>query len=1109
MKKSKANIPLLRNIRKIVRIMKIAAVLVFMLSFHSFGNTYGQNIKMNISMENATFKEVIERLEKESGYYVVIRYDQNLLEKKVDVDYQNSTATEILDGLLKDTGLGYKIIDRYIAISTINELNSASQQQKIVTGKVSDSSGASLPGVTVVVKGTTNGSITDANGNYSLANIPENSTLQFSFVGMKTQEVAVGAQTTVNMVLEEETVGIEEVVAIGYGKQKKVSLTSSVGQIKGEELLKRPVSNVVQALQGHLPGLTITDLGGGPGKSNVIMRVRGITTLNNNNPLVIVDGIEQQLANVNPDDIESISILKDASSTAIYGSRAANGVVLITTKRARTGKVTVTYNGFYALQKSINNPEPMGLEDYLRLQNVAYLNSGRKPRYTEDQIIEYVNATDRLKFPLPNTWFKTLLKIAPQTNHSLSLSGGNENIKSRISVRYQDQGGIIPNSNAKTGEIRINNDYKVSSKISINTDLNYRYLNSLSPLNENVVFNHLMHGTLFVVPRYPDGTYGISAQGNSPLVDAELAGFSKTQREYIIGNIKADYQILKSLKFSTQIGITNTSVIGKNYTNKYEIRDYYNPTVIKKTVPINRLSEIRNYIKEYTNNNLLTYSKKLGNHSLDILGGFSLISNKTNNLNAYRQGFYNNDIQSINQGTNDNTKDNDGAEATFGLLSYFGRLNYSFMGKYLFEINGRYDGSSRFVASNRYSFFPSFSAGWRVSNEKFWSPVKDYVNELKLRGSYGQTGNQAVALYSYYQMLNLMSYTFNGLPVSGYSQQTMANTDLTWETTAQTDIGIDAELFNSRFSITADYYNKLTNGILLTLPVPSTLGLNPSAQNAGIVENKGWEFLVSSRNNFGPVSLNGSLNLSINNNKVVSLAGTGPYISGAENLPRYITGEGYPINALWGYKTAGLFQTQAEVDAYPTLYPKSKPGDVKYVDLNNDGIINANDMTFQGNTFPKYIFGSSIDVSYKNFNLSLLFQGAAKVSARLAGAIAEMGNQEGFTSAIYTNNYWTPEHTDARFPGPRKGDFRNVQSSDRTVLNGNYLRLKNLQFSYQLPASLINKLSLQKASIYVSGTNLLTFSKLNEWGIDPEAPSGILDYYPQTALYTLGISLQF
>ena len=1098
--------------KKLWKIMKLTIVLLIGFMMTVSANSYSQNTRLDINLSNTTIKDLFGYIEQNSKFIFLYRTEDFNTTKKMSIDIKDATINQILDQALKDEKVVYEVYERQIVIRKALEPaeNIQQPQKKEIKGTVNDSKGQPIPGVTVLVKGTTIGITTDIDGKFQLSVPLDAKSLMFSFVGMESQEILIGTKTTFSVVLEEQVLGIEEVIAIAYGVQKKVSMTSAVSEVKGEDILRRPVSNVAQAIQGQVTGLTILDWGGGPGNSNMTMRIRGVTTLSDNNPLVIVDGIEQKLNDINPDDIESISVLKDASSTAIYGSRAANGVLLVTTKHAKSGKLVVSYHGFYALQKSINNPEHMGLEDYMRYQNAAYLNSGKTPFYAEEKIIEAVNSTDRLKFPLPNTFFKTLLKIAPQTNHSLSLSGGNENIKSRISVRYQDQKGIIPNSNAKTGEIRINNDFKVSSKISVNTDLNYRSINSLSPLDENTVFLRIMHGSQLCVPRYPDGTYGLSPQGNNPLIDAELAGYSKVQTEYIIGNVKAEYQILKGLKFIAQIGITNTSFNKKAFTNKYQILDYYNPTVIKKTKPINSLTETRNYIREYTLNNLLTYSKKFDNHSLDLLGGFSQMSNKANNLSAYRQGFYNNDIQSIDQGTNDGTKSNSGAEASFGLRSYFGRINYSFMDKYLLEINGRSDGSSRFVASNRYSFFPSFSAGWRVSNEKFWSPIKNYINELKLRGSYGKTGNQAVALYSYYQMLDLVSYTFSGLPVSGYTQQTMANSDLTWETTTQKDIGIDAELFNRRLGITVDYYYKSTDGILLTLPVPITFGLDPSAQNAGIVDNKGWEFQVTSRNNFGPVSFDAIINLSINTNNVVSLAGTGPYITNTgDNYPRYITAEGYPIKALWGYKTAGLFQTQADVDASPTFSPNSKPGDVKYIDLNNDGIINGDDMTFMGNTFPKYMFGSSMNVSYKNFNLNVLFQGAAKVSTRLAGAIAEMGLANGFTSAIFINDYWTPEHPDARFPLPRKADYRNVQSSDRTVINGDYLRLKNLQISYQLPSSLVNKLSVQKAIVYVSGTNLLTFSKLNDWQVDPEAPSGILDYYPQIALYTLGINIQF
>ncbi|HSU50708.1 MAG TPA: SusC/RagA family TonB-linked outer membrane protein, partial [Segetibacter sp.] len=407
------------------------------------------------------------------------------------------------------------------------------------------------------------------------------------------------------------------------------------------------------------------------------------------------------------------------------------------------------------------------------------------------------------------------------------------------------------------------------------------------------------------------------------------------------------------------------------------------------------------------------------------------------------------------------------------------------------------------------SFFPSFSAGWRLSEENFWDGLKGTVNEFKLRGSWGKTGNQTIPLYSYFESLSASSYTFGGAPVTGYRPNTLANTDITWETTTQTDFGVDASLFRN-FSLSFDYYNKKTDGILLDLPIPGTIGLNAPPQNAGVVENKGVEITAGYRKVTGKkfrYDING--NLAINNNKVISLAGTGPYISGSDIDPRYAVKEGLPINVHWGYVTDGLFQTQSEIDKYPTYTPNTKPGDVKYVDRNNDGKINADDMTMIGTSFPKYTFGLNSSFGYGNFEVSLLFQGAAAVDTRLAGALAEMGNYEGFTHTIYTNNYWTPQHTDARFPRPIKLDLRNRATSDLLLIDGSYVRLKNLQVAYTLPTRIIQKLSMNRASVYVSATNLLTFSKLNEWNLDPEVESGRGVYYPQTSLLTFGVNVQF
>ncbi|GAB2566596.1 SusC/RagA family TonB-linked outer membrane protein [Spirosoma areae] len=979
-----------------------------------------------------------------------------------------------------------------------------------VRGEVKDVNGEPLPGVNITLKGTFNGTTTDALGKYAIK-APEDGELVFTYIGFVNQVIAINRRSVINVKMEAETKALGEVVVVGYATQKKVSVTGAVSQIKGTDLVKRTTSNVQQALQGQVSGVTIIDQGAGPGKSNMVMRVRGITTLGNNDALVIVDGIEQRIADINPDDIETVSVLKDAASTAIYGSRAANGVILITTKRAKSEKVSVSYSGYYAIQKSANNPVHMGLEAYMRLQNIAYNNSFGAPIYSEATIQEYINATDRLKYPLPNTWFDAVLSPAPQLYHSLAVAGGSEKVKARLSLRYQDQDGIIANSGSKISEIRLNTDYTISPKISIATDINYRFSNTLSPINENAVFTRMLQTSQWTVPKYPDGTYGISSDGHNPLLYAEAAGTSRLKNDLLTGNIKADWTIVKGLKFSTQIAASITSITGKNYTNSYEVLDYYNPKIIRKAVPINSLLETRNSSREITMNNLLTYSLMAHSHSFNILTGYSQIENVTNNLSAFRQGFYNNSIQSIGVGTNDGTKSNDGNEATWGLRSYFSRLNYAYKEKYLIEANARYDGSSRFVGNNRYSFFPSFSAGWRISEEPIWRSigVDKVINELKFRGSWGKTGNQAVGLYTGLVTLNPSTYSFGGTPVQGYQQQTLANKDISWETTTQANLGLDAQLLNNRLSISIDYYHKKTNDILLLLPVPGTLGLNPTYQNAGRMDNKGWEFLIESRNNFGKFGLNGNLIFNINNNKVIDLAGTGPYITGGLE-DKNIVGEGYPYGAYWGYKTDGLFQTQDQVNSYPNFRPGTAPGDVKVVDLNGDGKITPNDMTYLGLTFPKYTFGSSLNLTYKGFALNLLFQGIAGSKTRLGGAIFQMGVWGGFTHELITNNYWTPEHPDARFPRPVKFDTRNDDMFDRSLVSAAYLRLKNVQLLYKIPSLITSKLRIKGMSVYVATTNLLTFASFNEWNLDPETPPGTrAERYPQTSVSTVGTNIQF
>jgi len=1103
---------------KILLKMKLT-LCVILISFLGAmaSESYSQTTKLSLDLKNAKVKDALGAIENQSEFFFL--YSEKLIDvnREVNIEVQRSAIEKILDKIFEGTNVNYTIKGRQIVLATPeanNEagMSSVSQQQKKVTGKVTDSSSASLPGVSVLVKGTTTGVITDSNGNYSLSNVPENATLQFSFVGMKTQEIAVAGKTDINITLDEETVGIEEVVAIGYSTQKKVSLTSSVAAISGKKLAERTVTNIQQTLQGQLPGLTVIDLGAAPGRTNYTMRVRGITTLGNNNPLVIVDGIEQSLDNLNPIDIESVSVLKDASSTAIYGSRAANGVILITTKRAKSGKLSVSYNGYYALQKSNNNPTHMDTEDYMNLQNIAFINSTGAPKYTEDYIKEYVagTKTDPLKYPLPNTWYQTVFHVAPQVSHSLSVSGGNETIKAVLSLRNQNQDGIIPNSSSKINEMRLNVDYQVSRKITLATNFNYRNQKVIAPVNEGIIYNRMLQLSQFTVPKYPDGTYGISTDGHNPLLYAENAGTANRNVDYLTGDIKGEWEILKGLKFSVQLAGRISLTAEKNFTNSYLIMDYFDKTKVRKSQPVNSLTEVRNDEREFTMNNLLNYTKDIGAHSVNILAGYSQIQNTYRGLNAYRQNFYNNDIQSINQGAFDATKSNGGNDSEWGLRSFFGRLNYAYQDRYLLEANARYDGSSRFTGDNQYSFFPSFSAGWRISQENFWSELKSTVNELKLRASQGSTGNQAVGLYSYIASFSQSEYNFGGVSVPGYGQTTMANKNLTWETTYQTDLGLDAQFLNNRISFSMDYYNKRTEGILLTLPVPGTLGLNPSPQNAGRVDNKGWEFLLGTQNSFGDFGFNGNINLNINDNMVVDLAGTGPYITTntSQQETRFITQVGYPINSYWGYITDGYFQTDEEVANYPNIRSQIKPGDVKFIDLNGDKMISPLDMTYLGRSFPKYTFSSSLNFTYKNFALTALIQGASGYYARVGGALAEMGIWGSFTSKYVTNNYWTPENRNSRLPRPLKSDNRNINFADRDRINGAYLRLKNIQLSYKIPSSLTKRIRIEQMSIFVATTNLLTFSDLNELEVDPESVGRTQDY-PQTSLTSFGLNINF
>lgn len=844
--------------------------------------------------------------------------------------------------------------------------------QTVVSGRVTDKGGSPLPGVSVLVKGSQIGTSTGMDGDYRLENVPQGAILVFSFIGFQPLEEPVNGREQINVTLEQDLQALDEVVVVGYGTQKKSSLTSAVSTVSAEELTQRPARNLATSLQGLAPGLTVWDQGGEPGSANVNIKVRGVTTLNNNSPLVIVDGIEQGLNDINPNDIATISVLKDAASTAIYGSRAANGVILVTTKRGKAGTFKVNYNAWLDLQNLMTVPEHMDAESYLRLQNLAYENRGSNPLYTEEDIQKYVSGEDRLHYPLPNTWFNTVVqKNAPMQNHSLSFSGGSERITSLVRLNYFDQQGIYPNRDHTRYEIRMNNDLKISDAIKVNADLNIRRKDRFTTNNQGLLYHRMIHSSQLVVPVYPDGTYGLSKQKHSPLAftDPDFAGGEDASTDVNVINLKGTWNILKGLTFTSQYAFDFQKYSELRNFPTYEIPDYWNKDVVLRSNNVNQLREFRSESLQKTWNNTLNYNLQLNEHHINLLGGYSEISNDYNEVIADGTDFYNNDLLDLGQSDPENRGINS-AYTDWGLQSAFGRVNYIFKDKYILEFNARYDGSSRFPKGNRYTFFPSVAGAWRISEESFFEPLKNTLDLFKIRASWGKAGNQNVGLYTYFNDLTVGNYyVFNEIPVTGVLQTNFASQDLTWEITSQTNIGLDLSMFRNRFNLTFDWFDKTTEGILLELPIPGAVGLNPAPTNAGSVKNNGWELQLNYRNNFRDLRYGITFNLSNVKNEVLDLAGTGPYYSGEKDW--FIRQEGQPIDALWGYRTDGYY-TQEDMDSgYPLLSPDARVGDLKYVDLNNDGAINSADRIVLGSSIPRLTYGTNINLGWKNLDFNL------------------------------------------------------------------------------------------------------------------------------------------
>jgi TonB-linked SusC/RagA family outer membrane protein len=984
--------------------------------------------------------------------------------------------------------------------------------QKTLTGRVNDAQGQPVIGANVVIKGTTTGVTTDVEGKFTLNPPSSGASLIISFIGYITKEVAVDNLSVIDITLESDAMSLDEVVVVGYGTQKKVNLTGSLSTVNTKQLEARPVSNVSSALQGTMAGVTVTVDNGQPGRDEGAIRIRGIGTLSNSDAMVMVDGVVSSLNDINPSDIESVTVLKDAASAAIYGSRASNGVILITTKKGNSGGVVAHYNMYMGKQS------PSFLPDYLpswqasSLYNEALVNEGKSPAYTDAEIQKFKDGSDPDNYP--NTdWLGLLYKGSGfQQNHFFDVSGGNEKTQSYLSIGYFSQDGIIKGSGLDRYTTRFKVNTTLGKRISLYASLAYSLDNFKEPAStlygndlSTIIWQTNRIGS--TVPYKPNGYYGYNDDG-SPMAALESGSFNKNKEQHVAGILGGDLKIIEGLHFKPMFGYDLRLDAGKKFVKNIQYYDWQtgDPTYVQGP---NKVYDSNYNNTAMTFQALLQYDKSIGRHDLTVLGGFSQDYTQDRYLSGYRFGFLNNALSEIDAGpvTGQETS---GSASEYALQSLFGRINYSFNKRYLLEGNLRYDGSSRFAEGNRWSLFPSVSAGWRISEEGFFESLKYIISDFKIRGSWGKLGNQNIVSYYPYQSTVSMGqdYTFGGEVSSGLAPTQGVNQDIRWEDTETSDFGFDAVLLKGMITITSDYFIRNTSNILLKIPVGAAYGLTPPVINAGSVQNKGFELTVGYHHITTDFTFDFSANATFIDNTITDLAGTDPIINGYTFMK-----VGYPINSFYGYQAEGLFQTPQQVADHATQYGGViEPGDIKYKDIVVDGEINGSDRQYLGTYFPKTTYGINLAAGWKGFDFSVFFQGAAGVKGFLQAEIfGQLRDRSGKPTSIFMDR-WTPENTDASFPRVWNSYTQNDPGSMPSsfwVRSADYIRMKNIQFGYTLPEKLTLKAGVKHARIYYSGKDLLTFTKFYKW-VDPEAPAGDSGWnHPMVKTNSFGVSLTF
>ncbi len=1072
-----------------------------------------KDVHITLNIRNATLVEVIQVIESKTSFHFTYEESDLPGRKGITVQADEQTLEHVLLDIGKTARVHFKQVNDNIHVKPVKE---GKRQQTIeisqaiqVNGTVTSSTdGEGLPGVNVLVKGTATGTITDIDGRYHISVPEEDDTLVFSSIGYITQEVAVNGRTEINATMAEDVQSLEEVVVIGYGTQKKVNVTGSVESINEQDIVSRPVGQASMALQGLAPGVTVTQNSGKPGSDGGVIRIRGIGTTGDANPLVLVDGIPFNLNDVDVNEIESISVLKDAASAAIYGSRAANGVILVTTKRAKKQQFAINYRASAGWQQPTELMDKVSGYDHMVMINEAHRNVGQSEPFSQEYIDAYKTAAPSDEYP-ETDWHEVMLKDrAFQQNHYLSINSGGEKISLLGSLSFLDQDGMM-HSNYKRFNLRLNSDIRLKDNLQFNIDLLGKSENNAEPPQGWYWLARYPHN---LPGKNEDGSWGIGWDGNNGWATLEDGGMSHTKSDEFIVNMRMDWQPVPGINLAFQVAPNKSYNHYKSFRKQVNL--YYPDGFMINPTPY-RAELTEQYMKESTNNYkaLLSYDKNFSAHSLNLLGGWEAIDYKNEWIQGFRDQFPLENYEVLNVGSTANQTAT-GSAYEWALMSYFGRVNYNYQEKYLFEANARIDGSSRFAEGYKYGFFPSFSVGWRISEETFLSNTSDdWLYDLKLRASWGKLGNQLIGNYPFASAVTMgLNYVYgNDIPAIGGALLNAANPQISWETTEMVNVGLDAGM--GKFYITADYYIKNTYDILLELPLPRIAGLDPPFQNAGKVRNAGWDLRVQFNDNINDFKYSIGANLANVSNKIVDLVGTGPYIG-----TRTVRMEGQPIDALFGLEALGLFQTQEEIDNHAGQFGPSSPGDIKYkdqsVDVNGDGIadepdgvVNATDRVVIGNPIPRYTYGLNLSGQFKGFDLGVFIQGVGKADGYLDN-FATMAFYLGGTAQEWHKDHWTENNPNASYPRLTFNYPNNEQVSSYWVRSAAYFRLKNLQLGYTLPSTFTNRISVAKCRVFFSGQNLLTLDNFYD-SYDPESPVGQGDFYPMVKVFAFGLETTF